>query len=750
MRARAVAVAMAAMLVLPLSAAEAYAQKFSSKAETDSVRPPHQLRELEVLGLKEMPRTGILPVTSISRGEILRLGIETVRDVSDIVPNMFSPAYGSRMTSSIYMRGLGSRIDQAVVGLTIDGVPFYTKDAYDFDLPDIAYFEVHRGAQSILNGRNAMAGQVNIFTLSPRDTRGWRFMAEYGRANSIKASAAGYFKISNSLFSSLSLYYNHTDGFWRNEYNGRLTGNENNGSVRWKTVWAPSKALSLTNTAAFSIARQSGYPYASYDDNRIAYNDTCFYRRNLFSDGITLAWAGKRVVVTSLTSVQYLDDYLTLDQDFTPADYFTLTQARREWTFTEDLFAKGQRGAYQWMGGATGYYRNSRLHAPVDFYDTGIRELIEKNRNEQNPQYPIEWDERVFPLDCSITNPSGGFAIYHQSAYKLGNWTFEAGLRWDIEHVTCSYDNNAEAYYTIWHLLPANEKEKFDTRKIAIHDRGKLSKTFNELLPKITVSFAQPWGHAYASFSKGYKSGGFNVQMFSDVLQQQVMESMGIKMVYDVQDIIAYKPETSWNYEIGIKASLFDHRLETEAVGFFIDCHDQQLTMFPPGTITGRIMTNAGRTFSAGTELSASLRLNDNWNFRATYGFTHATFQNYNNGKEDFKGHRIPYSPEHTLFASAVWHTPWRPGGLRTELSANVRGVGSIMWNEENSLSQPFYLLPGASFILRGDKWSLKLWGENLSDTRYNTFYFLSMGHSFIQRGLPVTFGATIRLNLTS
>lgn len=718
-----------------------------AETQTDSIRPPHVLREVEVLGIKQTSNISILPVTRLGQSEINRLGIENVADVSDIVPNLFSPSYGSRMTSSIYMRGLGSRIDQAVVGLSVDGVPFLSKDSYDFDIPDMAYFEVHRGAQSVLNGRNSMAGQINIYTLSPRDIRGWRFMVEYGRANSAKASVAGYFKISEKLFSSLSLFYNHTDGFYKNEYNGKLTGAENNGSARWKTVWAPSKALSLTNTAALSIARQNGYAYADFTTGRITYNDTCFYRRTSVSDGITVAWAGKRVVVTSLTSVQYLDDNLTLDQDFTPQDYFTLTQARKEWTVTEDLFTKGSRGSYSWMGGVTGFYRKPRISAPVNFYDTGIRELIEKNRNEQNPTYPISWDSRRFPLECFIDNPSGGFALYHQSIYKLSKWTFEAALRWDIEHISCYYDNNADATYSIWHLTDEG-KELYANREVSIHDKGNLSQTFNELLPKLTVSYSYPYGRVYGSFSKGFKSGGFNIQMFSDVLQQKVMESMGMAMVYRVDEIIAYKPENSWNYEIGVNASTSDGRLKGEAVGFFIDCRNQQLTMFPPGTVTGRIMTNAGRTHSVGAELSAQYNPLEGLHFSATYGYTHATFREYNNGKADFKGNRIPYAPAHTLFVSALWNLSWHPAGLNLDLNATVRGAGDIVWNEENTLSQPFYLLPGASATLRSSRWSLKLWGENLSNTRYNTFYFLSMGNSFCQKGNPITFGATFRLNL--
>ena len=166
--------------------------------DSTSVRAPHHLNEVEVLGIKQMPTPGNSPVTRITPADIRRLGIDAVKDLGDIVPNLYSPDYGSRMTSSIYLRGLGSRIDQAVVGLTIDGVPFLNKDAYDFDLPDIASLSVLRGAQSVLNGRNAMAGQINIYTLSPRDFRGMRAMVEYGRANSVKAAIAGYFDLAET------------------------------------------------------------------------------------------------------------------------------------------------------------------------------------------------------------------------------------------------------------------------------------------------------------------------------------------------------------------------------------------------------------------------------------------------------------------------------------------------------------------------------------------------------------------------
>ena len=256
------------------------------------------------------------------------------------------------------------------------------------------------------------------------------------------------------------------------------------------------------------------------------------------------------------------------------------------------------------------------------------------------------------------------------------------------------------------------------------------------------------WGDVYVSLTKGYKSGGFNTQMFSDVLQQRLMATMGLSMTYSPEEIVRYRPETSWNYEAGIAYHTPDNQLTTRLTAFFIDCRDQQLTVFPPGTVTGRIMTNAGRTFSKGLEFTAGWKVSDEFSLSAAYGFTDARVHRYNNGHADFRGKRVPYAPSHTLWVQTLWTTPWHPAGMATTLDCHIKGAGSIFWNEENTLRQNFYVLPGASFSLAAERWSVKLWGENLSDTRYACFCFTSIGNSFRQLGNPLTWGVTVTLDL--
>ncbi len=731
-------------LALPAAASQAGA------AAIDSVREPHRLREIEVLGIKHASdASSAEAVTAVSGAEARRLGIDAIRGLAEITPNFYMPQYGSRMTSSIYVRGLGARMDQPVVGLTVDNVPILNKDAYDFDFAEIDRMEVMRGAQAVLGGRNTMGGQINVRTLSPLTTRGLRASATYGNGNTVKASAAYYHSFTDIFGMSLAGQFNHTDGFFRNGHTGRLLDHENSGSMRWKTVWRPLSRLSFTNTASLSLADQGGYPYRSVATGTISYNDTCSYRRTSFADGLTVAWAGKRVVVTSLTSVQYIDDDMHLDQDFLTDEYFTLRQKRREWTVTEDLFTRGSRGSYSWLGGVWAFHKSSDMHAPVNFKDTGIERLIEYHRNQVNPDYPIRWDSRAFTLGSRFTQRTVAAALYHESTYSTGPWRFELGLRLDVERNSLSYRSNCNTGYTTMYILPDGTEEVYSHTPIVIDDGSSMAKTFVEFIPKVTVAYQWEPLAPYINISKGYKAGGYNTQMFSDVLQQRIMSVMGIAAPYTLEQIVSYEPERSMNYEVGFHSALSGGRLRIDGTFFFIDCRNQQLTVFPAGTTTGRIMTNAGRTRSMGAELTAKWAVTTDVTVTASFGHTNATFRKYHNGLHDYRGKRVPYAPSNTIFAGLDWHASQLAfAGVTPRLSASVRGAGRIYWNEDNSLSQPFYAMADIALELAAEKWSLRLWCDNLTGTRYNTFYFVSIGNAFLQEGMPRTFGATMRVRL--
>lgn len=725
----------------------------SMMASDDAVLDTVALEGVSVTAIKQGTDVDLTTSSTVlDRRAVERNGIVTVRNVSDLVPNFFLPDYGSRMTSTIYIRGLGARIDQPSMGLNIDNVPVMCKENYDFDIADIARVEMLRGPQSTLYGRNTMGGLMNVYTLSPMTWQGTRLIAEVASHTSLKFGASHYARVNEHFGVAGGIYYTSTKGQYRNEFNGKLCDWERQGTARMKLVWQPSPSLTVSNTLSTSISRQGGYPYEWVETGQIAYDDTCFYRRTSVMDGLTITKRFDSWSLSSITSYQYIDDNMTLDNDFTPMPYFTLTQARREHAVTQDVVARGKDDhAYKWLVGAFGFYRRYKMDAPVTFKDTGISELIEGHINNVNPYYPVSWDERSFILGSDFINPTWGVALYHQSSYDWKRFTFTAGLRLDYEHASLRHHSETHTGYKV---MEAATGAVYHSENIDINDGGSLSKHFTELLPKFSITYHLPTigeSSIYASVSKGYKAGGFNTQMFSDVLQQRLMGIMGIGAAYDINDIVGYKPENAWNYEIGGHFESANSRVKGDLALFYIDCRDRQMTIFPDGTTTGRIMTNAGKTRSLGAEASFSVNFADNLGMSLSYGYCDARFVRYNDGKADYKDKRVPYCPQHTLFTQAFYTYDIKSGSDWAQsitIDASLKGTGEIYWNEANTQRQPFYALLGSSITLAGNHYSLQLWGQNLTGTRYNTFYFVSIGHEFLQRGRGRMLGATLRINI--
>lgn len=728
-------------------------------AEADSAK---WLGDVTVTAIKQTSDLSLTPgsVTSLNPRQVRLWGVESMRGVSEIAPNFYSPDYGSRMTSSIYVRGIGSRMDQPAIGLSVDNASFLNKDAYDFDMIDVSRVEVLRGAQSTLYGRNTMMGQINIYTISPMDYQGSRILARFGNGPSAKLGVSHYQKFAPNLAMGFVGSIDYSDGFFKNAYNSEKVDLEKALNFRWKTQWQATEKFAVDNVASFSMSRQSGYPYELAGSNVINYNDTCFYSRNLFTDALTMKWTGENFSVSSITGVQYLDDNMTLDQDFQPESYFTLTQKRKEWSVSQDFIARGQKDNYNWIAGLFGFYKSADMNAPVVLKQDGINNLI-LGRVNSNPNIPIELRcaDSEIALESVFDIPVWGLAMYHQSSFDLGPVNLALGLRLDYESTKLDYTSLCATSFSAY-MKSGIPPRPLGTYPVEINDNGVLKDDFLEFVPKFTVSYELPMesrSTIYASVGKGYKSGGFNTQMFSEVLQQQMQQSLMSNMPsmggtpggateINIEQIVAYRPERSWNYEIGAHIACADNRVMTDLALFYIDCRDQQLTMFPPGQTTGRITTNAGKTRSYGAEIQIKYNPTLNWSFNASYGYTNAKFVEFVNGNNDYKGNYVPYAPKNTLFASATY-THSLNSDWRMTYNLNYRAIGAIYWNEENSVKQSMYGLLGASVIASYKKFSLEAWMKNITNTDYDTFYFRSMQNDFLQRGNPRTFGVTFRVS---
>ncbi len=708
-----------------------------------------------------------------------REGISSVKQLSAMMPNFYQPDYGSRMTSSIYVRGFGARIDQPVIGMTVDGVPYLNKNNYDFDMADVARVELLRGPQSTLYGRNTMGGQMNIYTLSPLHYQGLRGELEYGTGNSVRAKLNFYDRAGEKFAYSVGGYYNRTDGYFDNAFDGsNIDWGESSGG-RLRTIWQMGSGWSLDNVASFGYSYEGGYAYAPYNMeteqvDEVNYNSPSRYMRYNFSDGLVLSHTGEKYKFTATTSYQFMHDRMRMDNDLTPASIFTLMQEQKEHAVTEDIVLRTNDSSrrWQWITGAYGFYKSIDMGAPVNLLQDGMKSLILGNMPAAM-QALLTFDRDILTVDSNFKLPTYGVALYHESSLRAGErWRFTAGLRLDYEASKMKYDNLSEIGYKMGAMRPGMPEMIPDFRTVSVPFKGEEKLDYLELLPKFAVNFTTGAGDLYATVTRGYKAGGFNTQIFSDILQNKLktalmadaMGAMGRPSTpaepspYDEASVTTYDPEYSWNYEVGGHLHFAEGRLGVDFAAFWIECKDQQLTVFPDGSATGRMMSNAGASRSQGAELSVAWTPNDKFMLSANYGYTHAKFEDYkdfvkNDAGErvevDYAGNYLPYAPQHTASLMASYRIPVNCAVLDDiTLNASYQGAGKIYWNEANTLEQNFYSLLNASVELRKGDYKLSLWGRNITDTDYYTFYFMSVGNSFMSQGKPCRWGATFSFAL--
>ena len=711
-------------------------------------------------------RSAPISTTSLSMLKLEERGISSVKELTAIAPNFYQPDYGSSITSSIYVRGFGSRIDQPVLGITLDNVPLMNKNSFDFDFYDIRRIELLRGPQGTLYGRNTSGGVMNITTLSPMVWQGLRVMAEYSTLTSARASVGYYTRPSENFGISVSAGFNHNGGHFVNEYTDELCDRGNSGSVRvrmlgHKGLWDFDNSLSVGYT------NEGGYAYHHYlpDSNTteaINYNDPSGYERLTINEGFVARYHNDKITVSSITSYQYLDDCMTLDQDFSPKSMFTMQQMQREHTLTEEIVIrnadKGQR--WQWLSGAFLFGKWLDMSSPVTFKRDGIEGLILHNTNsnigsvEGLEGYGLEIPNDSFVIHSEFTIPTYGAALYHQSDIELGKWRLTAGVRVDFEYTSMDYNSWGDIDVRFGKL---DGSSSHPYTPVHSSFKGTERQLFFEILPKIAAEYNTRIGNIYATVTRGYKSGGFNTQIFSDILQVQMMNDMmdelGVELegvgtaTYDSASVTKYKPETSWNFEVGTHLTPING-LHLDASLFWIECFDQQVTVLPKGNNTGRMMSNAARARSYGIELTADYSYRG-FNIRADYGYTNARFREYDDGTANYAGSYLPYAPQNTISAMASYTFSIKNKHLQDiTLSADWRGVGDIYWNESNTLRQDFYSLLGAQIMLRMNNCTLTLWGRNLTNTDYNVFYFKSVGEEFFSKGLPTQLGIRVSLNI--
>lgn len=790
------------LALILLSSLSVQAYENENEMDTLAVRDMDEIVVVSTPKEHALLRSQPLSSTSIGAEQLKQLHIDGIKGLTAHIPGLFIPTYGSRLTTSIYLRGVGSRIGTPAVGMYVDDIPLANMSSMDQDLSDADRIDVLRGPQGTLYGRNTMGGLIRVYTKNPMNYQGTDLMVGAATYNNYRARVTHYHRPADNFAFSAGVSYEHQGGFFRNHAQDKHHVDRGDDiAAHWRGIYRPSERVNIDLSARYQWTRQGAYPYAEKegpDAGHVAYNRKGSYQRHNLNVGLKAEHNFDRVVMSSITGFQFLKDDMNMDQDYSREDIFALQQKQNSKVLSEEIAIKSKNsGRWQWTSGVNFQYQWLKTEAPVTFQQEGVNWLsgiINRSLPDLSSVSPslgrmsITLKNDMMPMGGTFNTPTLNTGLFHQSTVELvKNLSLTVGVRLDYEHYKMDYEAPGRMDFD-FAMISRNPRNNIMLPDLSASPilKGKTSDDHLHVLPKAALKydFGQT-GNVYVSVSRGYRSGGYNVQQFSDLLQVELRRSMmgaidagteayltnlfahnpyvpaghvdmimglirgGMPTVEspDVPTETFYKPETSWNYEIGSHLNLFDGRLKADLAAFWIETRDLQISQMAESGL-GRVTINANKSRSIGMEASLQAAVTDALTVNASYGFTHATLRNSGN-EEHPSDYRVPFAPKHTMTVGAeyTWHT--RGWMQDITLGAVGKGNGRIYWTRENDLSQPFYALLDARLSVRHNDLELSLWGNNLTNTHYDAFCFTANAprtRTLSQLGTPLQFGLDCRL----
>lgn len=630
--------------------------------------------------------------------------IQNLTDVTGLVPNFFMPDYGTKLTSPIFIRGIGTRINSPTVGLYVDNIPYLEKSAFNFDFFDLERIEILRGPQGTLYGRNTMGGIINIFTTEPNFDQNTSVRLSYGNYGQMNLSLLHNQPLSSkvSLMGNLNVLNN--DGFYVNDFNGQPVEKLESYSGRLKLLYTPTRNLRIQFNGQMELSQQGGYPYALYNSeadsiHNINYNHISGYDRDLYSGGVNLEFSGNSFRLRSATSYQYMNDFQNIDQDFTPLDLYYAKQWQKQGMFAQEVSIQSyENDRYEWLFGVFGF--TQRLDKTLDvFYGPAIRASQRARGVEE-----IETKEKLYD------NTNSSLALYHQSTVKFNKLSVSLGARLDYENATLDY-----LHYNILN----NAYNKLEDVESSLN--------FFEFLPKLAIQYnASNNFSPYVTIAKGYTAGGFNA-------------------TFERDEDRSFEAEISWNYEAGLKARFLENRLFTNLALFWIDWTNQQIAQ-PVPSLQGSMLKNAGISRSKGVEIEVKAVPFTNFEAWATFGYNNAEFVEYIvSPTVNYNGNVLPFAPEFNASLGGNYTV-----NVNSRLLENIhiysvyQAVGKHYWQENNNLSQDAYGVLNSRISFMQKNIEFALWGKNLTNTQYTTYSFAT-SNTFVQLGKPATMGVSLK-----
>jgi iron complex outermembrane receptor protein len=614
-------------------------------------------------------------VEIVNSDSINNLNINSIDEITNSVSNIDVSGIGNRSDKTFSFRGVSNYVGyESSIAMYLDSTPIpmsYGYGAIDFN--NIDFIEVLKGPQGTLFGKNAESGIINIFTKKPTKKFTSEISIDKGQYNTqnLYAKISGPIK-DTKLKYSFSLSKNSSDGFSKN-----ILTNSN-----------------FDTKDLFSYSLKFDYDINNQQDIKLNYT------KIKVDDG------GSPFKVNTTNNPFEIDnepqnDFMKMENDFASLIYTNQFGASKIVSTTTYANQKMNRQDYVGiLGGLV-----------LDF-DVDVEEISQELRFSYN-QYKYDFlaglfyskklkfdynenqDLKALNLvsNNSLENIDDNKALFLQGRYWL-NSNYNISLGGRLQQISRDF---------------SRDLTKFDTSNLVGSDET----TWNHFTPMVSLNYVNDIDeyNVYATYSQGYRPGGYNYRQETDVLT-------------------SYDEETTKSYEIGYK--LNKTNLKIDSAVFYNNIINHRINTFTDNL--GTITLNAQKAYSYGAEFGVTYA-KDRLKVFQNIGITKSKIKEYNENKA-LEGTNLMDVPQITATVGLEYFFT-----NNYFVNTNIKHVGKKYYNQENSTHTPSYEVTNLSLGYKTKDMTVSLYSKNLFDKRYTDFMISTPTNDYYHFGAPRVVG---------
>jgi len=700
---------------------------------------------------------------SVVSGELLQQQqINNVQDLTRNLPNISFTSQAGAGLSTIEIRGVSSQAGSATVSVYLDDVSLTTRNLYsqgtvEPNFFDIDHIEVLRGPQGTLYGASSLGGTIKFISNQPDTKHSGGYanaQMSYTQDGGWNNQVEGVLNVplsKDTLALRLGVQTGHQSGYIDQVSPTTLQVIDKDiNTLDWITFKAALKAdfgkgWSLTPALFWQDAHSGDIDsaYLNVGDYQTAPGNQTGAPLGRFQTSKIVREPGHDVL--TVPSVTLAGDVGFADLTGILGGYYRKFDRTQDGTEINSAYIGSVTTDPALQNTVANLPSAVNLNNKIDQTSLELR-LTSKNYDPKTGANPLSWIGGYYIADTEtqVFDNEPIFGITSTFAAAGHNVNDPADL---LDSFPGAFVNDS-SYYSArhyhdkqsavfgeatWHFNPtlsgtvglryASASQHFTREGNYYYAGGPSTAVIDTNEDAWTPRFAMNWQAStstsvYGNIAKGFRFGGANRPVPDTAIVQSDLALLGLPG----HPPASFGPDSSWNYEVGTKSDLMNHRMTLNLAAFYIKWKDMQQDIVLPNAGFD-FETNTGNAKSYGLEAELTGRVSPNLTLFGSAGWTHAVFSEAVPALGDAnvqKGDPIQGVPEGNANLGFDYH--WEvTGGVGAFVRGNLQWTGEShgsLFKDDKDYIRPSYFTSDASIGANYDRWELTAFVKNLGNNQ--------------------------------